>query len=47
MKIKIGTRGSKLAIWQAKFVTEEILKKSPENELEIIKISTKGIYKRN
>ena len=42
MKIKIGTRGSKLAIWQAKFVLEEILKKSPENELEIVKISTKG-----
>ena len=41
-KIKIGTRGSRLALWQANFVAEEIKKKFPALEVEIKKIQTKG-----
>ncbi|MDW7693664.1 hydroxymethylbilane synthase [Flammeovirgaceae bacterium SG7u.111] len=40
IKIKIGTRGSKLALWQAYYV-EELLQKSGL-ETEIITIETKG-----
>lgn len=39
-KIKIGTRGSKLALWQAHFVKSELAKLGTEAELHIIK--TKG-----
>lgn len=41
-KIKIGTRGSKLALCQAEIVKNAILKHFPEIKLEIIVISTKG-----
>ncbi|GAA5025757.1 porphobilinogen deaminase [Marivirga lumbricoides] len=40
MKIKIGTRGSKLALWQAYFVQEKLVKAG--HEAEIITIDTKG-----
>lgn len=39
-KIKIGTRGSRLALWQAEFVKSELAKLGTEAELNIIK--TKG-----
>lgn len=39
-KVKIGTRGSKLALWQAHYV-EDLLQKS-ELETEIVIIDTKG-----
>jgi len=42
MEIKIGTRGSKLAVWQAEYVREELQKIVPEMKIEIIKIATKG-----
>lgn len=42
MKIRIGTRGSKLALWQANFVASKLKKHFPEIEIEIIKIKTKG-----
>ena len=41
-KIKIGTRGSQLALWQANFVADEIKKKFPALEVEVKKIQTKG-----
>lgn len=41
-KIKIGTRGSALALWQTKWVTAELKKFSPELEVEIEIIKTKG-----
>jgi hydroxymethylbilane synthase len=39
-KIIIGTRGSKLALWQANFIKNELSKIGVETELKIIK--TKG-----
>jgi hydroxymethylbilane synthase len=38
---KLGTRGSKLALWQANYVAEQ-LKKVTKGEVEIIVISTEG-----
>jgi hydroxymethylbilane synthase len=35
--MKIGTRGSKLALWQARFVQAELAKHGIDSELEIIK----------
>ncbi len=35
--IKIGTRGSDLALWQANFVREELEKRGHEVEITIIK----------
>ncbi len=40
MKVKIGTRGSKLALWQAYYVQERIQKAG--HEAEIVIIETKG-----
>jgi len=40
MKIKIGTRGSKLALWQAYYVEEKL--KAQQLETEIVIIETKG-----
>ena len=42
MKIRIGTRKSKLALWQTEFVANKIKKLFPNVEIEIIKITTKG-----
>ena len=41
-KIHIGTRGSKLALWQAHWVQKELLKTHPTLSVEIIVIKTKG-----
>jgi len=41
-KISIGTRGSKLALWQAKFVKSELQKLNPGLEVELNKIKTTG-----
>ncbi len=40
--LKIGTRASKLALWQANWVESQLNKFFPDAETEIIKISTKG-----
>ena len=40
--IIIGTRGSKLAMWQAEWVKNEIKKKNPFVNVEIVKIKTIG-----
>jgi len=42
LKIRIGTRKSKLALWQSEWVKEQIEKKFPEVEVELVKITTKG-----
>ena len=42
MKIKIGTRGSKLALIQAEYVKESLKAAFPEYEYEIVVIKTKG-----
>lgn len=41
-KIKIGTRGSQLALWQTNWVKSQIEKHHPGIEVEITIISTKG-----
>jgi hydroxymethylbilane synthase len=41
-KIIIGTRGSKLALWQAEWIKSEIKKLYPDLEIELNKIKTTG-----
>lgn len=41
-KIKLGTRGSQLALWQAEWVKSEIEKRNPGMEVELVKIKTTG-----
>jgi hydroxymethylbilane synthase len=41
-KIFIGTRGSKLALWQAEFIKSELNGLYPSLEIELIKIKTTG-----
>ena len=41
-KLRIGTRASKLALWQTNFVADELRKNFPQLEIEIIHITTKG-----
>ncbi len=42
MKLRIGTRGSKLALWQAGFVKSELLAQFPSLEIELNIIKTTG-----
>ncbi|WP_458459725.1 hydroxymethylbilane synthase [Pseudobutyrivibrio sp.] len=42
MDIKIGTRGSKLALAQANYVLEKLKQNFPENDYEIVVIKTTG-----
>ena len=42
MIIKIGTRKSKLALWQSEWVKSQIEKAFPEIKVELVKIVTKG-----
>ncbi len=41
-EVVIGTRGSKLALWQAEWVKSELLKLNPELTIELNKIKTTG-----
>jgi hydroxymethylbilane synthase len=41
-RITIGTRGSKLALWQAEFVKTQLQKLYPDLTVEILKIKTTG-----
>ena len=41
-KIRIGTRTSRLALWQAEFVAAELKKFFPELEIELVKVKTTG-----
>jgi hydroxymethylbilane synthase len=40
--LKIGTRGSKLALWQANWVKTEIEKRFPETSVDLVVIKTTG-----
>jgi hydroxymethylbilane synthase len=40
--VKIGTRGSKLALWQASSIKEKLSVLYPENEFQIVEIKTEG-----
>ena len=40
--IRIGTRGSALAVWQAEWVRSQLLGLYPDYELELVKIKTTG-----
>ena len=42
MKVRIGTRGSKLALVQTEYVKQRLEKAYPEDEYEIVIIKTKG-----
>ncbi|MBQ6006799.1 MAG: hydroxymethylbilane synthase [Selenomonadaceae bacterium] len=42
LEIKIGSRASRLALWQAEFVAAELKKFFPELEIEIVKVHTTG-----
>ncbi len=42
MKLRIGTRKSKLAMIQTEIVRDAILRKFPETEIEMVPMSTKG-----
>jgi hydroxymethylbilane synthase len=42
MKLTIGTRGSALALWQARFVAAEIERNHPETTVELLIIKTQG-----
>ena len=42
MKIRIGTRGSKLAIVQCEWVRDRIREHNPSAEVELVRIKTKG-----
>ena len=42
MKIRIGTRKSRLALIQTELVKEKIEQAFPEAEIELVKLSTKG-----
>ena len=42
MKLKIGTRGSKLSLVQTKLVIDALQKIKPELEFEVVTIKTKG-----
>ena len=42
MTIRIGTRSSKLALWQTSFVVERLRAESPELEVSVVRLSTHG-----
>lgn len=41
-RIAIGTRGSKLALWQAEWTRDALIKRYPDSQIDIIKIKTTG-----
>ena len=42
MIVKIGTRRSDLAIWQAEFVRDELIRHHPDIEVELVGVTTEG-----
>lgn len=42
MKLRLGTRGSRLALWQARRVTDLLQKTDPKTEVELVIIKTSG-----
>ena len=41
-RVRIGTRKSQLALWQANFVRDGLMKHHPELEIELVKIVSEG-----
>ncbi len=41
-QLRIGTRGSQLALWQANWIKETLVRKNPDLDVEIVKIKTTG-----
>ncbi len=41
-QLKIGTRKSQLALWQAEYVRDRLLVEQPDLEIELVKMSTQG-----
>jgi hydroxymethylbilane synthase len=41
-KVRIGTRGSQLALWQSEFVSAQLRQRYPATEIELVKIKTTG-----
>jgi hydroxymethylbilane synthase len=41
-RLTIGTRGSRLALWQAEWVCAQIIERHPECEVSLVKIKTSG-----
>jgi hydroxymethylbilane synthase len=41
-QLRIGTRGSQLALWQANWIKEILVRKNPDLDVEIVKIKTTG-----
>ena len=41
-KLRIATRGSKLALWQAEFVRAELVQRDPELVVELVVLKTRG-----
>jgi len=40
--LRIGTRGSQLALWQASWVKEKLIRRHPELDVDIVTIKTTG-----
>jgi hydroxymethylbilane synthase len=40
--LRIGTRASQLALWQANWIKEQLIKRHPDLDIEIVKIKTTG-----
>ena len=45
--VRIGTRSSPLALWQAEFIRDRLIEEHPGLNVELIKISTAGDRDRN
>jgi hydroxymethylbilane synthase len=41
-KVRIGTRGSPLALWQAHFVRDTLASLFPDHQVELVILDTKG-----
>ena len=41
-KVRIGTRGSPLALWQAHFVRDTLASHFPDHQVELVILDTKG-----
>jgi len=42
VRLKLGTRGSKLALWQANWVQEQLMNRNPGLAIEVVTITTHG-----
>ena len=40
--LRIGTRGSQLALWQANWVKEQLIRRHPDLDIQIVTIKTTG-----